>query len=228
MVRELSSIAEDLRAGRHVEPVTVRTFLGWFEARRRGFHIVREIRRQLAEAGVITVPDFESRWVDAPIAFELTPSGDLPRESVTAVTGIADVSTADDGSPAISWVTRDATYRISKLAAANQGITSVPPDATLAHAVTLLLGRDFSQLAVMTSEREVKGIISWKSIGSRLALGRTGSAVRDFMDEHQEVKADVSIFDAIPLIRAHEYVLVRGEASKITGIVTGSDLLTSR
>ena len=224
MIRELISIAGDLKAGRPAEPVTVRTFLGWFQAQRRGFQIVREIRRQLAEAGVVTVPDFESRWVDAPISFELAPADSTSLEPEAAALSTPPVASVDGGIPIINWVTRDATYRISKLAAANRGITSIKPDATLAEAVTLLLARDFSQLAVMTNERDVKGIVSWKSIGSRLALGRNGGAVRDFMDDHYEVKADVSIFDAIPLIRDHEYVLVRGEASKITGIVTGSDL----
>ena len=33
-----------------------------------------------------------------------------------------------------------------------------------------MLAHDFSQLPVMTTSREVKGAVSWKTIGSRLAL----------------------------------------------------------
>src|SRR5687768_16282293 len=70
MTRELAVIVEDLKAGRLAEPVTVRTFLSWFGAQRRGWQIVHYIREQLAEAGLKTVPDFESRWIDAPIGFQ--------------------------------------------------------------------------------------------------------------------------------------------------------------
>ena len=218
MKRELRSIAEDLKAGRTVEPVTVRTFLWWFQAQRRGPVIVRNIRNELEEAGIVTVPDFESRWVDAPINFELAQT--------------AQSDTAPDPEPSEEesfeegggWVTRDATYRISKLAAANQEVIRISPDATLAEAVTLLLARDFSQIPVMSSEREVKGTISWKSIGTRLALGRQIGPVREFMEPSHEVRAEISIFDAIPMISRYDYVLVRGEQNKITGIVTASDL----
>jgi hypothetical protein len=220
MTPELSSISDTLKSGRTVPPVTVREFLAWFGVQRRGYQIVEDIRNQLSEAGVTTEPDFESHWIDGEISLQLASP-----ETTPEICSPQD-QTGDDSAPSglISWVTRDATYRISKLAAANLGIVSVAPDKTLAEAVTLMMGNDFSQLAVMTNERDVKGIISWKSVGIRLALGRTGDFVRDFMDDHHEVGASISIFDAISLIQAFDYVLVRGEHDKITGIVTGSDL----
>jgi hypothetical protein len=92
------------------------------------------------------------------------------------------------------------------------------------HAVTLMMARDFSQIPVMTGERDVRGVISWLSIGSRLALGHDGNAVTAFTQKAFEVTSDTSIFDAISLIVEHDYVLIRGEANKITGIVTASDL----
>src|SRR6516164_3223002 len=59
----------------------------------------------------------------------------------------------------------DPTFRISKLAAANRKPTSIDPNETVEQAITLMLASDFSQLPVMTSVRDVKGIISWSSIG---------------------------------------------------------------
>jgi hypothetical protein len=44
------------------------------------------------------------------------------------------------------------------------------------------------------------------------------------MEQAHEVRADTSIFEAISIIVQHDYVLVRGEHNKITGIVTASDL----
>jgi hypothetical protein len=76
----------------------------------------------------------------------------------------------------------------------------------------------------MTGEREVKGVVSWESIGTRLALGKNGHNVSDFMESHQEIKHDSSLFQAIPIIAQHTYVLVRGNDNRITGIITASDL----
>ncbi len=117
----------------------------------------------------------------------------------------------------------DPTYRISKLAAASNKPVSVAPDQSLQMATTLMLTHDFSQLPVMTSDYDVKGIITWKSIGIRLALGIKGSLVRECMDPHQEIPATFSLINAIPIIVQSQYVLIRGQG-RITGIVTASDL----
>ena len=118
----------------------------------------------------------------------------------------------------------DPIYRISKLASSVRKPLSVAPDTKLDEAVTHMLTNDFSQLPVMTSGRDVKGIITWTSIGSRLAMGKNCSVARDLMEQHQEIRSDASLFSAIGIIAEHQYVLVRGHDQKITGIVTASDL----
>lgn len=118
----------------------------------------------------------------------------------------------------------DPIYRISKLASANRKPLSVSPDTKVEEAVTHMLTNDFSQLPVMTRSREVKGIITWASIGSRLVMGKKCSIARELMEQHQEVRSDASLFSAISIIAEHQYVLVRGYDQTITGIVTASDL----
>jgi len=118
----------------------------------------------------------------------------------------------------------DPIYRISKLASSARKPLSVSPDTKLEEAVTHMLTNDFSQLPVMTSERDVKGVITWTSIGSRLAMGKNCSLARELMEQHQEIRSDASLFTAISIIAEHQYVLVRGHDQKITGIVTASDL----
>lgn len=118
----------------------------------------------------------------------------------------------------------DPTYRISKLASSARKPLSVSPDTKLDEAVTHMLTNDFSQLPVMTSEREVKGIITWASIGSRLAIGKNCTVVRELMERHQEIRLDASLISAIGIIAEHQYVLVRGHDQKISGIVTATDL----
>ncbi len=124
----------------------------------------------------------------------------------------------------VSASNADPTYRVSKLAAANKKPVAVPPDASLSKVITLMLANDFSQLPVMTSERDVKGIVSWVGIGSRLALNRPVNTAREAMEPHAEISSDASLFSVISLIVAHQYVLVRAADQRIVGIVTTSDV----
>ncbi|MBC7876571.1 MAG: CBS domain-containing protein [Anaerolineales bacterium] len=120
----------------------------------------------------------------------------------------------------------DPTYRIGKLESANNRPISVKPESSLQEIVTKMLAHDFSQLPVMTSERDVKGVVSWTSIGKRLSLGTPCSIARDCMEPYHEISADISLFYAIDTIIEHEYVLVRDSSRVITGIVTTTDLST--
>jgi CBS domain-containing protein len=65
----------------------------------------------------------------------------------------------------------DPTFRIGSLPAANKSLISINVEDSVATAVTLMLQHDFSQLPVMQGEREVKGVVTWKSVCSRLAFG---------------------------------------------------------
>lgn len=220
--RRLSEIAKHLRDGDQPESPTVREFLSWFSAHRRGFWIVENIRDALSKAGLRTEPDFESAFIDSEISFVLAKP-----DAADAISNVVELQgniSAKSGLSATLSVFSDPTYRISKLAAANTRPFSVVPDAALAVATTLMLAHDFSQLPVMTSDREVKGVITWQSVGSKLALGGEVQVVRDAMENHHEIRADASLFDAIPTIVAQSYVLIRAADQKISGIVTATDL----
>ena len=85
---------------------------------------------------------------------------------------------------------------------------------------------DYSQLPVMTNERDVKGMISWKSIGASLSLERQCEFVRQCMDPAEVIPISTPLFDALGTIAVHGYVLVQDTNRAITGIVTASDLST--
>lgn len=76
----------------------------------------------------------------------------------------------------------------------------------------------------MTSDREVKGVISWESIGIRVANGKTAMDVKSYMDEHYEISSNASLFVAIKTIVERNYVLIRSPEKIISGIVTSSDI----
>lgn len=221
----LADIAERLKAGDEPPRFSVRNFLGWFGAQRRGYWIVQNIRQALETAGLRTLPDFESAFIDAEIKFILTTDEETKAHKEPAPDVVETVSVKEHQE--IRVVTApfaDPTHRVSKLGAANRVPVSVKPDAPIAEVVTVMMANDFSQLPVMPNERDVKGIVSWRSMGSRLALGQSLTTARDAMDPQAEINLDASLFSAIPLIVEHQYVLVRGQDQRIVGIVTTSDL----
>jgi len=220
---ELSQVAAKLKNQQEVSPITTRAFLAWAGAQRRSYWNVFAIRQALKRAGVETQPDFESAYIDSEIRFVLA-SALATSENVGATVIVPAVNVEAKITAPIVMEAADPTYRLSKLEAANKTPVSVTPDATLVQAVTVMMTNDYSQLPVMTNQRDVKGVINWSSIGTRIALGKGGDHVRDVMDVHQEIRADVSMFQAISIVGQFGYVLVRGSQNNITGIVTASDL----
>jgi CBS domain-containing protein len=221
----LNDIARSLKAGESIPPLTVRVFLSWFWwSQRRGRFIVAYVRERLHEADLTTIPDFEATYLDAEISFALASQHASLGPNESQDSGHAsEVSSGTDIS-ASTTAFADPTYRISKLAAANKRTVSVTPDASLIEAITLMMANDFSQLPVMTNERTVKGVVSWQSIGSRLALGQCPKWVREVMGPHAEISSEASLFTAIPTIVEHGYALVRAADNRYVGIITTSDL----
>ena len=187
------------------ERVTVQEFIGKYGFFRRGGYINADIQNRLDELGLRATPDFTNAWFGATISIELEP--ELPGES------------PDGKRP-------DPTHRIDMLLAAHNKPMYVSPSDALDKAVTKMKFYDFSQLPVMTGSRDLKGIISWQSIGERLALGPEPKLVQDCMEVAQEISKDTPLFEAIKIIADRGYVLVRDQqqANVISGIVTASDL----
>lgn len=204
---KLREISKQIEKRIKPQSVTARTFIDWFGAQRRTYWNVKYIRSCLKEYQLATNPDFEYTYIDSPISFIKAPKKSAQAQSEI----VPDVYT-------------DPTYRIGKLASANMRPVSVKPDDLIAKAVTLMIAQDYSQLPVMTSDREVKGVISWASLGSKIALGKDCKYVRECMVPHKEISSDTYIFAAINDIVANEYVLIRNTENIITGIVTTSDL----
>lgn len=86
------------------------------------------------------------------------------------------------------------------------------------------MSNDFSQVPVMTSQRDVKGIVTWKTIGTRLALKKSIATANDCMEDAKVLIATEPLFSAISTIAAHDYILVQALDKTICGIVTASDL----
>lgn len=188
--------------------LSVRRLLALFGYARRGSLVVATIRNALEENGLRTSPDFDSVWIDHEVQIE------LDRESANGPVAATDI--------------QDPTVRIEALAAANREPTVVHPEGLLSEATTLMLLNDYSQLPVTQDSREIRkvvGMISWKSIGSRLSSGVECTQVRDCVNPQvHEVRHDTPLLDAVAGIATNGYTLVRDSTNRIVGIVTTSDL----
>lgn len=196
---------------------TVRELLSWFDAARRRYLVVRRIRTALDDVGLITWPDFEGENIDQEVFFMEKRSFQPPPVEVAPP-----ISEADTSPPINRRV--EASHRLGRLKAAKHKPISVVPNASLETATTLMLANDFSQLPVMQNDFTVKGIINWKTIGSRLTLNQGCESVQDCMEAHFELRDDASLFDAVRVIVDHDCVLVRDRSNRVTGLVTGADI----
>ncbi|GAB3925277.1 CBS domain-containing protein [Mucilaginibacter myungsuensis] len=188
--------------------------------------MVKTIREALANQKLETFPDFNSAYIDGLIEFR-------KKGTLSQVTQASTIE-ADDKQVEIRpekltdelLNLDDPTYRISRLEAANKDLIFVKPDGELMEAVTLMMTYDFSQLPVMQhAKRDLKGVISWQSIGQKLAVGKVDSKVRNLMDtNYQLISSETSLFKALPGIIEHDYVLIQNREKEICGIVTASDL----
>lgn len=184
------------------EETTGRELLNRFGYARRGRWVVATIRRALDERQLRTSPDFEFEWVDNPIL--IIPNVDA--EGAMARTPV------------------DPTVRVDILSAAHNVPVSVKRDDALTKATTIMRIEDYSQLPVMPNQRDVKGVVSWASIGAAHAQGKNPSKVRECMVEPYVIDIQMPLADAADVIYKHDYVLVRGQDKTVTGIVTAVDL----
>ena len=185
------------------EELTVREFLAKFDYARRGYRVVREIRHELEKHHLRTSPDFQFEYIHNSISIELDD----------------DIEGEDDEEESAS-----PTVRIDSLTAAHNKPVQVAPTDAIVRAITLMRIKGFSQLPVMTTKTEVKGVISWRSLGKAYVDGRSPKKVQDCMEEAHEVATTATLADATREIWKHDYVLVRGKDRSIPGIVTAADL----
>ncbi|WP_322103952.1 CBS domain-containing protein [Paraburkholderia sp. J41] len=245
---ELARVRASLDAKEPVPNVSVRELLRWAGAERRGANVVYGIRLSLREHGIDTLPNFNFPDLDRELRFVLAAEVLEPEAEAAGVNGervaagavtleVIAEARADDPNAAVGVAEAIAkqqfvvggmaepAFRVSRLLAASTPPRYVAPDCSVAEAMTIMMLRDYSQLPVMTTEREVKGIVTWSSIAHHLQFdGERPVTVQACMQQAVEVPESASLFNVIGLIAEESYVLVRGSDKKITGIVTATDL----
>lgn len=120
---------------------------------------------------------------------------------------------------------KDPIKKIMILAAANNKPITVTSESRLQEAITLMMLNDFSQLPVMSGERNPIGYISWDTIGIALSNGVKSTLVKDYMKRNiQLLTQDTPLLDAINTICSNNFVVVIRNDKIPCGIVTAADI----
>lgn len=187
--------------------LSVRELIGVWGVKRRGTNVADRIAADLRVAGLRTDPPFAKAWIDETVSIELVQEG-VPRETAE---------------PELTTEEVELSLSISSLSSANRGVTSVLLDDSLTKAQSLLMRHDYSQLAVMSGPRSLRGAISWESI-AQARLRDPGAGLRDCVFDAPVVRADDELLRHVDAIVTAGFVFVEGPDGTIGGIVTTADL----
>ena len=172
-MNELEALFFETHKTRKAFQTTPGKLLKKYGVSRRGNHVIRTVNSWLNKYDLIATPAFGNAYVYGVI--EISPVPKLgAKQSSESVNG-------DGVIPTLS-ILRSANLNnidddsIVKLISVNR-------DTTLTEAITLMIKYDFSQLPILSGRSEVEGLITWKSIGRALALGKECNKVRDCKED---------------------------------------------
>ncbi|MFL6126111.1 CBS domain-containing protein [Actinophytocola sp.] len=201
------------------EHVSVRDLLALWGATERGDQ-VSQIEADLANHGLVTSPSFRAVTLDTMVS--LTTPRDEAEEPAPVEPSEPDavpVTEDDEGGGDLN--VRLTVGNLSPL----DGVESVNPNSTLEEAITKMLLNDYSQLAVLSGSRNVRGAVTWRSIAQAMHQ-KPDASVADAIDEHVEVvDYDRDLFEVLPTLQQREFMFVRNVNKAIAGIVTTADVV---
>jgi predicted transcriptional regulator len=196
--------------------LSIRELLEMWGYKRRGNWIVSQIEGELEDAGLITEPSFAQGWIDAIV--QLMPIGLIELRHPRTQPEIELEERQE-------WAVESGvvTLLVSNLRSATQEVCSVPLDCALLTAQSLMIRHDYSQLAVMSDKRNLRGAITWEAI-AQTSMRKNPETVRDCLIRAETVRHDDDLIHHIPRIVQAGYVFVRAKDETIGGIVTTADL----
>lgn len=190
--------------------------LDYLGVSRRGWKVVDRVNDMLEEHEVICEPDFGTAWFYGPIEIK-------PKPKVSANPDSKSNMDEKDPTPRLNLLTAANLNRL-KEKGEGIGLISVTRDTRLIEATTLMIYHDFSQLPIINGTRTVEGVVSWKSIGRAISLGKQCLTVSDCKEDITTLNYDDSLFHSVKVVLEKEVVLVRQKDGTISGIVTATDI----
>ncbi|SIM53652.1 Helicase conserved C-terminal domain-containing protein [Micromonospora cremea] len=228
---ELRRLRRDADAGKP-HTLSVREFIALWGARGRDAHLIEIIETDLSNHGLVTVPDFRLITMEDQVTVGLSADAATSPSDAAEPDAVDTPLTAATGTTRITERTKPSKIRqrperglvVGNLPSASLGVESVKPAATIEQAITTMLLHDYSQLAVMSGQRNLSGAVTWKSI-AKARHQKRDAPLSAAVIPAVEVSYAEDLIDALPKITAHDFVFVRGPHNTISGIVTASDVV---
>ncbi|MFL1430349.1 MULTISPECIES: CBS domain-containing protein [unclassified Nocardiopsis] len=198
--------------------LTVRDLLGWWGAERRGYLISEQMVAELDNHSLSTVPDFEAVNLDAQVNLVIAQmDADSERESEKGAVTVNSTASSEGEDTHVPGLT------VGNLPSALSGVVAVSPSATFEEAITEMAVNGYSQLAVLSGARNLRGAVTWESI-TRARHADPSAPFSKAIIRARDVTYDQHLIDILSLLSEFDFVLVRDQTNAIAGIVTANDV----
>ncbi|MFF8650549.1 CBS domain-containing protein [Streptomyces griseoluteus] len=196
--------------------VPVQGILDLFQVRVRDHRTVHLISQALADSGLTTLPDFAVCGLRSSVDV-------VPIASVPAQAGPVESDAGDEADEALPSLPQ--RLLLGDIPSAKRGVRGVTLGNSLAHATFLMRTESFSQVPVTTGMAQIHGVVTWGSVARMYEAGKAAT-LENAMEKDSLPVADArqELFAALPVVKEHGYLLVRGDDGCLSGIVTAADV----
>ena len=153
--REALAEMRELADAGQPQSLSVRGLIELWGSERRGQRVIDRVLADLENHGLTTEPDFRKVSIDSVVAVVGPPPEDEDEEAESKAP--VDVELNNEASRL------DVGLTLGNLPSASGGVLSVKPGDSIEKAMTEMRLNDYSQLPVMTSTREIKGSVTWRT-----------------------------------------------------------------
>ncbi|AQW90133.1 hypothetical protein CMU59_16300 [Elizabethkingia anophelis] len=212
-MNKLELFFQEIKKGKKRCKIPTRQIINNYGVSRRGWRVINNVNAWLEKYELIMEPSFETAnfygFVEISTIPTIQVNGELKKPKYT------------DSIPRLSIIK---SSDLNNAEDKNTSLISVKKETSLTEVISLMIKYNFSQLPILSGRNEVYGLISWKSIGKALALGKKCSHAKDCYEPVEILNFDEPLFKAVKIILAKEVVLIKDFKKEISGIITATDI----
>ncbi|QUC61560.1 CBS domain-containing protein [Streptomyces sp. A2-16] len=197
--------------------VPVQDILDLFQVRVRDHRTVHRISQAFTDAGLTTLPDFAVCGLRSNV--DVVPLASIPAQAAPVD------PEEDETEEALPSAALPQRLLLGDIPSARRGLLSVGPSTPLAQTTFLMRTKGVAQVPVTTGMAQIHGVVTWGSVAKMYEAGKQPT-LDNAMEKDSLPVADTrqEFFSALPIIREHGYLLVRGDDGCLSGVVTAADV----
>lgn len=212
-MNNLEHFFSEIKISKKKKKTSTKSIILQYGVSRRGWRVIQTVNNWLDKYELIMEPSFETANIYGHVEI-------LPKPTIQVNGELKNPKYLDS-------IPRLGIIKSSDLLNSEnpyESLLSIKKEATIKEAVSLMTLHNYSQLPILTSKRDVYGMITWKTIGKALSFGKKCEFVKDCFEPIEVLNYDEPLFKAVKIILAKEVVLVRDYKNEISGIITATDV----